>query len=234
MTTPTNEQWRPVPGASKYEVSNRGAIRTLRHVDAETGEPLRMRLALSNGYLTTKIAFDDAVSRTVFAHRVVAAAFLGPRPPGCQVLHTDDVKTNNVLGNLRYGTKSENLRDSYRNGRRKRPTHRKRLTVAQVRAIRARVDSGETVAVIAKALGLPEWLVYGVATGRHYRDVLATAALQAWAALAEQQADAAREAQRAVATVEGIERVCPPEGQRRKRVAPHSPPASSPRSRSTT
>lgn len=49
-------------------------------------------------------------------HRLVLRAFVGPCPEGMEVLHADDDPMNNNLGNLRYGTRSENQYDRVRNG----------------------------------------------------------------------------------------------------------------------
>lgn len=61
-------------------------------------------------------------------HALVAEVFLGPRPEGMFVCHKDDVRTNNRLSNLYYGTHSENTVDSVRNGTHNnaRKTHCKR------------------------------------------------------------------------------------------------------------
>lgn len=50
-------------------------------------------------------------------HVLVLEAFVGPRPPGMECLHSNDVGTDNRLSNLRWGTHSENLNDLVRNGR---------------------------------------------------------------------------------------------------------------------
>lgn len=56
-------------------------------------------------------------------HQLVAEAFLGPRPfPGAVVLHWDDDGFNNHLGNLRWGSETENRADARRN-RAKRARH---------------------------------------------------------------------------------------------------------------
>lgn len=49
-------------------------------------------------------------------HILVAEAFIGPRPKNADVCHYDDDKSNNAVENLRYGTRSENVHDSVRNG----------------------------------------------------------------------------------------------------------------------
>ena len=50
-------------------------------------------------------------------HRLVALAFIGPQPsPKHEVCHNDGNPLNNVPGNLRWGTRSENLYDTVRHG----------------------------------------------------------------------------------------------------------------------
>lgn len=237
---PAAEMWRPVPGATRYEVSNLGRLRSLVNVDRETGEPYQMTWCLSAGYPSTRIRFDDGIKRTVFAHRLVAAAFLGPRPPGHQVLHRDDVRADCRLSNLYYGTPLDNGADAKRNGSHLPRDPEKcgrpgKLGAATVRSIRNRVNDGETVAEIADALGLAYGVVYHVAHGKTYARVKQTTAEQERARLElhakREQARLARDTRRAFASIEALERVAPPEGQRRRR-APHTPAARAPMSAS--
>jgi HNH endonuclease len=55
---------------------------------------------------------------TQSVHVLVLTAFVGPSPPGCEGLHGDDNPTNNDISNLRWGTRSDNLHDAVRNGKR--------------------------------------------------------------------------------------------------------------------
>lgn len=50
-------------------------------------------------------------------HHLILEAFVGPRPPGLHALHGDDDRANNRLDNLRWGSRSENIREAVRNGR---------------------------------------------------------------------------------------------------------------------
>lgn len=89
------------------EASNLGEIRSrFRVLKAPPGR---------NGYRKTAIGENPTVS--VYVHHSVAEAFLGPRPNGMQIRHLDGDKLNNRVGNLRYGTPSENVRDVLRHGR---------------------------------------------------------------------------------------------------------------------
>ena len=53
-------------------------------------------------------------TRTV--HSLVAEAFIGARPEGMEICHSDGDPTNNHLDNLRYGTPSDNTLDKVRHG----------------------------------------------------------------------------------------------------------------------
>lgn len=224
------ERWLPVPGAKRYEVSDRGRLRSLVTLDAATGGPYVMAWCLSDGYACTRIGFDDGQRRTVFAHRLVAAAFLGPKPtPEHQALHRNDVRTDNTVENLRWGTRLDNAADAKRNGSHLPIDPEKcnpgKLGAATVRAIRNRVNDSESVSSIAKDLGLSYAIVYSVASGQSYRHIKQSSAETERARLEfrikREQARAARDNQRALATVEALERVAQPEGQRRRQ-APHS------------
>ncbi len=49
-------------------------------------------------------------------HILVATAFIGDKPPSCQVNHKDGNKGNNCASNLEYVTQSENGKHAYRLG----------------------------------------------------------------------------------------------------------------------
>jgi len=50
-------------------------------------------------------------------HRLVAAAFHGPRPDGQHIRHLDGNHLNNEASNLTYGTPSQNILDQVAHGR---------------------------------------------------------------------------------------------------------------------
>lgn len=121
-----SERWLPVPGyEGYYEVSNQGRFRSLdRWVMSRWGKPMWRRGKIlswavsvgAKGYPRVYLCRDGEV-KEVLVHTTVAAAFLGPRPDGLQVLHWDDDKMNCHVENLRYGTFSDNLYDRARNRR---------------------------------------------------------------------------------------------------------------------
>jgi hypothetical protein len=100
-------RWRTVPGHPKYEVSERGEIRSHkgslpRYVNPVVNHEGRMVI--------------DIGRKKVFVHSLVLKAFIGPRPDGMVIRHLDGNPANNRLDNLAYGSQSENLFDAVRHG----------------------------------------------------------------------------------------------------------------------
>jgi hypothetical protein len=120
-------EWRAVLGFPGYEVSDDGQVRSVDRVVVQegrwggtirrrlTGGPLRPAIAKRGGYPIVKFRKDGRqVTRSV--HSLVAETFIGPRPPGQEVLHGDGVPTHVSRTNLSYGTRSDNVRDAVRHG----------------------------------------------------------------------------------------------------------------------
>ena len=111
------EEWKPVPGyEGHYEVSSEGRVRSLRrelYSDRWAGyRTISERIMKPTpggtiGYLAVTLRLNRQ-PKTHTVHTLVAAAFLGPRPEGMDVMHADDDPQNNRLENLSYGTRSEN------------------------------------------------------------------------------------------------------------------------------
>jgi len=126
-----DEEWRPVvEWEGLYEVSSLGRVRSQgRNVHArkrkdgtpgtpwfKDGRNLKPYPDIRQGYLKVKLQDTGSRIQTVSVHRIVAIAFI-PNPEGKpDVLHWDDVKTNNRVENLRWGDDTDNQRDSTRNG----------------------------------------------------------------------------------------------------------------------
>lgn len=120
------EEWKPVPGyEGHYEVSSEGRVRSLRrelYSDRWAGyRTIGERIMKPTpggtiGYLSVDLRLNRQ-RKTHTVHTLVAAAFLGPRPEGMDVMHADDDPQNNRLENLSYGTRSENNRQMWRRRR---------------------------------------------------------------------------------------------------------------------
>lgn len=104
-------EWRDVPGYNGYyRVSDDGRVTRMT-----ARGPVELTQSMLGGYLSVSLGRrGETVRRGV--HRLMGLAFL-PNPDSLpQVRHLDDVKTNNVLSNLAWGTVSQNAVDSVRNG----------------------------------------------------------------------------------------------------------------------
>lgn len=103
---------RVVPGFPDYEISDTGVV-----VSRRRGAPQILRGSPTPSGYTTVLLCRDGEQRREYVHRLVLAAFVGPCPEGMEVCHSDGDPTNNVLGNLRYGTHGENMCDRVDHGR---------------------------------------------------------------------------------------------------------------------
>lgn len=138
---PVLEEWRAIPDTDgAYSVSSMGRIRRNHGV---VGGPRILRGSKNGaGYVCCALCCNGRrISSKV--HALVAAAFLGPRPPGFHVNHISGNKSDNAITNLEYVTLEENLSHARRMGiaggglQGSANAHAK-LTADQVRDIRRR------------------------------------------------------------------------------------------------
>jgi hypothetical protein len=139
------EEWRPVVGfEGYYEVSNMGSVkRTKPGRGIRVGRILKQK-ANKRGYPVVQL-WKDNHGHGQATHCVVARAFLGPAPDGAEVNHKDGNKTNPVLSNLEYVTRSGNITHAYRVGLRVSGASHNwaKLTESQVKEIRSLHVPGE-------------------------------------------------------------------------------------------
>lgn len=114
------EMWKPIRGYEGcYEIGSLGRVKSLARI-ASNGHILPEKILkaryMTNGYLAAML-WKNGSPHTVTVHRLVLEAFVGPRPPGKEALHSDGDRSNASLSNLRWGTKEENLADKKRHGK---------------------------------------------------------------------------------------------------------------------
>ena len=166
-----NEEWRPVIGfEGLYEVSNTGKIRSLdRAITYSRGQGFfekRVRGVLLKPGLTS-VGYPSVVlgrkHGTALVHRVVAEAFIGPRPEGHEVRHKDGTRDNNCAENLEYGTRRDNVSDARRHGTLYRGhDNRRKVPHSEYDNIRALYASGVLQKDICKAYGVTQIVIYRV------------------------------------------------------------------------
>jgi hypothetical protein len=159
------EIWRQVVGyEGRYEVSNLGRVRNM------SGLILRDRIQWT-GYNRAALCKNGA-RKDHPVHRLVAAAFIGPRPEGLEVNHINGVRADNRAENLEYVTRRENMahkkvtgtdQGGQRNGR-------ARLTAHDVRAIRQRYAEGVTTTEMALEYGVHKNTVSCITRGETWRE----------------------------------------------------------------
>jgi hypothetical protein len=111
--TPAPERWLPVPEyQGLYLASNHGQVRSLPR-NTTSGRILKPWRD-DNGRWCVKLS-KNGVEKTLYVHRLVAGAFIGPKPDGLETRHLDDDPDNNRADNLAYGTSAENKADMLRN-----------------------------------------------------------------------------------------------------------------------
>lgn len=112
-------RWRSVAGYEGiYEVSSDGRVRSLRRMDRVGRRVGGRELSIHthpSGHQMVKLS-KNGIYKQAKVHRLVLIAFAGPPPDGCEALHNDGDPANNRVENLRWGTRSENVRDRVRHG----------------------------------------------------------------------------------------------------------------------
>lgn len=150
------EIWVPVLGFDGYQISNIGRIRSDWRRGSNSGRCGKWRVYLGSpggrGYLKTTLRDEDRMPVTVAVHVIMLESFIGPRPTSAHVArHLNDIKTDNRIDNLAWGTPKQNFDDAVKNGRARigdghGATKLSEAQVAEIRAIGIR-RRGDAAAV---------------------------------------------------------------------------------------
>ena len=108
MNFPINiENWRLISGYDNYEISSHGRVRNNKSCI------IKKPTLEDNGYLRTCL-YKDGKNKSYLVHRLVAFAFLNRNEGVNEVDHIDHNRSNNIINNLRWTTKSVNQRNASR------------------------------------------------------------------------------------------------------------------------
>lgn len=111
------EEWREVEGyEGMYEVSNKARIRRgkIRSNIRKAGAIINTRVD-HYGYLVVDL-WKERKQKRPRVHRLMMIAFKGSPENGQEGRHLNDIKLDNRLDNLVWGTRSDNNYDFYKNG----------------------------------------------------------------------------------------------------------------------
>lgn len=150
-------QFAEVPGYPGYAVSTAGTAWCCRKLGKHAGltdQWRRLKLCPdSTEYLGFRVSLNNRGQR-LRIHSLILTCFIGPAPPGHESLHYNGDRQDNRLANLRWGTRSQNMKDAVRHGTHVRGPGKDKLTDDQVREIRELGRRGKFGTEIAPMFGI--------------------------------------------------------------------------------
>lgn len=165
------EEWRVVPGASRYEVSSLGRVRSWT---GKSPRVLRQHIT-RQGYRSVQYSDDKRITHTVNVHRLVLLAFVGP-PPRSKPLacHNNGDKLDNRLSNMRWDNARSNQADAIAHGTSVAGSRNvsAKITEAQALAIRAAPHTGRGhVNRLAREHGVSRYLISKLLNRKTWRHI---------------------------------------------------------------
>jgi hypothetical protein len=170
------EIWKDIPGyEGRYQVSDQGRVRSVDRVVQSInhytrqpfdrhlkGQILRPGRFTSSGHVSVILGHKAWCSPV---HTLVMLAFVGPCPEGMEVCHNNGIASDNRLANLRYDTRSENVKDVVRQS----TPHKNRFTREEVLQIRRELAEGVSGSVLAKKYGVSQTSISHLRLGKTYQ-----------------------------------------------------------------
>lgn len=160
--------WKVIDGFD-YEVSECGEVRRI-------GKEKSLSASVSTGYLRVTLTRGGKQHKK-YVHRLVLEAFVGQPKEGQVACHNDGNAMNNLATNLRWDTQAENLADRKLHG-----THcdgenngRAKLTAADVKQVRERLNAKESRSSIARFFNVTPSLISQIARGKAWNEGRANA-----------------------------------------------------------
>lgn len=146
-----------------YEISSAGRVRRSAPGRCTYVGRVKKLTAGQNGYLVAGVTIHGSPGKK-YVHEMVACAFIGPRPDGAVINHIDGDKHNNHVSNLDYVTHAENMRHASGIGLLARGESHgsSRFTESDVREIRERHRSGDSICAIARELAASTCTVFKI------------------------------------------------------------------------
>ncbi len=150
---------RHCPDHLGYCVSNTGTLWSCRPRAWNT-TTLHWRILkpgiLNDGHRTASLCNGQSVHQRLISN-LVAEAFIGPKPPSCEVCHNNGIPDDDHVSNLRWDTHKNNMGDTLAHGTRYRP----KLTEEDVVYIK-RMSPEKTQRKLAAMFGVSQALIWQI------------------------------------------------------------------------
>jgi len=157
-------RWKKIPGyGDDYLVSELGDFASRKN-----GKHKILKPYLSNhGYLRVNLCMNGKC-KLYYAHELVAAVFVGPRPSGQQIRHLNSVGTDNRAKNLAYGSQADNEADKVQAGLSNAGSRHgmSKLSESDVFEIREHLRTGVKGVELAKKYGVNKNTIYHIKKNR--------------------------------------------------------------------
>lgn len=163
------EKWKDIPNIALYEISNYGVVKSLKFGKEKILKPWKR-----NGYLQICLSQNNKTKKYKI-HRLVLEAFVGPCPSGMEGCHNDGNKDNNFIGNLRWDTRSENIKDAIKHktfvDNRGFKSGNSVLNKEKIKKIFTLWSKGLTHKKIAKIFEVSTRTIYSIRSGKQWGNI---------------------------------------------------------------
>jgi len=108
----TNEQWRPIEGFPRYQVSDMGRVKSFTNPKKpKILRPFRLKSGYMMVHLVRGEQWGNCNTECIRVHKLVADAFI-PNPQNkCHITHINRDRSDNRAENLRWITREESIND---------------------------------------------------------------------------------------------------------------------------
>jgi len=161
------EQYKIIPFAPKYAVSNLGNVMNLK-----TKKILKNRLK-KDGYIDTILINNDSY-KSYLLHRLVAICFIDNPFNYKQVNHINGIKTDNNLNNLEWCSHEQNIKHAIKTGlfNKVGENHpRAKLNNNQVKEIKTYLNKKVKHRILAEQFGVSIQTISEINTGAKWSHI---------------------------------------------------------------
>lgn len=165
-----DELWKQVYGFPDYYVSNKGRLYSFKSNNFVSGTP-----NIRTGHVDVSLWVNSIRHRRLL-HRLVAETFI-PNPKRYPIVrHLDDDPLNNEVDNLSWGTQTDNMQDSIRNGTFRRLTdedrelamQKRRTPIVAINFITEEEIYFNSQQTASRILGVSQSDIWSVISGKRY------------------------------------------------------------------